>query len=324
MRAMLLAAGLGTRLRPLTDELPKPLLPVANRPQIHYVLDLLARAGVREVVVNLHHLGGRVRAALGDSYGGALHISYSPEPELLGTGGGLKKVERFFADEPFILANADALTDADLRAAVRRHIEAGAAATMLLADWDPSGRYSKIEVGADGMVRRIGGVGGGGGLSPAVFTGIHILSPEIFRRLPTGAPSCIVRDGYLPLLAAGERIAGHRVTGYWRDIGTLAAYLDANAEVLRGALPGALRVSADGDPLPRRFPGARFSPPALVGPGCTIEAGSVIGPAVVLGEGCRVGAGSRLEEVVALPGARFGPGETARRVVRSPAVSVLA
>ncbi len=322
MRAMLLAAGLGTRLRPLTEEIPKPLLPVANRPQIHYVLDLLVRAGVREVVVNLHHLGGRVRAALGDSYGGALRISYSPEPELLGTGGGLKKVERFFTGEPFILANADALTDADLGAAVRRHIETGAAATMVLADWDPSGGDSRIEVDGDGMLRRIGGRGGGEGLSPAVFTGIHVLSAGIFRRLPAGAPSCIVRDGYLPMLAAGERIAGHRAAGYWRDIGTLASYLDANTEVLRGELPGALRAAADADPPARRFPGARFRSPALVGPGCTIEAGSVVGPAVVLGEGCRVGAGCRLEELVALPGTRFAPGETARRVVRSPAVSV--
>lgn len=321
MRAMILAAGLGTRLRPLTEEVPKPLLPVANRPQIHYVLDQLARAGVQEVVVNLHHLAQHVRSALGESYGG-IRIAYSHEPELLGTGGGLKKVERFFAEEPFILANADALTDADLGEAVRRHRETGAAATMVVRDWDPAGGYAKVEVDAGGMVRRIGDRGSGEGLSPAVFTGIHILSRAILRRLPERAPSCIVRDGYLPMLAAGDRVAAHRIAGYWRDIGTLSAYLDANDEALRGRVPGAPGGAADGGALRRRFRGVEFTTPVLVGAGCRIGEGSAVGPAVALGDGCLVGERCRLEGVVALPGARFAPGETVQRVVRSLAVSV--
>ena len=320
MRAMILAAGLGTRLRPFTEETTKPLLPVANRPQIQYVLELLRRAGVREVVVNLHHMAEQVRSSVGESYRGEMRITYSIESEILGTGGGLKKVERFFADEPFILANADALMEADLGEAVRRHGDTGAAATMVVREWDPAGGYGRVEVDGEGMVRRILGRARGEGLTPVIFTGIHILSRKIFRYLPAGKPSCITRDGYLAMLAAGERVAAYRVAGYWRDIGTLASYFDANMDFLRGEMPSHCRDTAAPEPVATqrsRFPGVEFVPPVLVGPACAIGAGSVIGPGVVLGEGCAVGNGCRLTGVVALPGAQYAPGETARRCIRS-------
>lgn len=321
MRAMILAAGLGTRLRPFTEEIPKPLLPVANRPQILHVLELLRRAGVREVVINLHHLPGQVRRAVGDSYCGEVRVEYSVEPKILGTGGGLKRVERFFGDEPFILANADALVEADLGAAVRRHCDSGAAATMVVREWDPAGSYGRVEVDGEEMVRRILGRGSGEGLTPVIFTGIHVLSRRIFRYLPAGTPSCIARNGYHAMLAAGERVAAYRAAGYWRDIGTLATYFEANMDFLRGEMPPHCREAAAPETataLRGRFPGVEFVAPVLVGPACTIGVGSVIGPGVALGEGCAVGDSCALTEVVALPGTRFAPGETVQRAVRSP------
>jgi NDP-sugar pyrophosphorylase family protein len=325
MRAMILAAGFGTRMRPFTERTPKPLLPVGNRPQIVCVLELLRRAGVRDVVINLHHLPGRVMDVVGETYAGEVRIDYSIEPEILGTGGGLKKVESFFGGETFILANADALMDADLAGAARRHGELGAAATMLVRGWDPAGGYGRVEADGEGMIRRVLAPAAGEGLASVVFTGIHILSPAIFRYLPAGRPSCIVGDGYMAMLAAGERVASFRADGYWRDIGTIRAYFDANMDFLRGEMPSHCRAFAPADggrPPPGRFPGVEFAPPVIVGAGCAIGAGSVIGPGVVLGDGCVVGNGCRLSAVVALPGARFSSGEEARRIVRSPAASV--
>jgi mannose-1-phosphate guanylyltransferase len=196
---------------------------------------------------------------------------------------------------------------------------------MVVRAWDPAGGYGRVEVDGEGMIRRILGSGDGEGLVPVIFTGIHVLSRRIFRYLPPGRPSCINRDGYTAMLAAGETLASFSASGYWRDIGTIRDYFRANMDFLRGEMPAHCRGTV-GSPgaarLRERFPGVDFAPPVLAGEGCRIEAGSRIGPGVILGDGCTVGAGCRLEAAVALPGARFAPGESAAGCIRSPAASV--
>lgn len=325
MKAMILAAGFGTRLKPFTDEIPKALLPIANRPQIEFILEMLRLSGVTDVVINLHHFAESIRSSLGECYRGSIRISYSVETEILGTGGGLKKVENFFDEEPFILVNADALIDLDLACAIRRHVERGAAATMVVRDWQEGAGFGRVEIDGEGRIRRMLPKEPGEGLAPVIFTGVHVLGRRIFDYLPPRRFSCINRDGYRAMLAAGERVYGFRASGYWRDIGTLQSYFEANMDALRGDVPGyGKSLSADGREADsdNGMPGVELIHPVMVGRGCRIERGCKVGPSVVLGDGCHVGAGCRLERVVALPRASFRGGEAVNGCIRSERYSV--
>lgn len=324
MKAMILAAGFGTRLKPFTDEIPKPLLPIANRPQIEFILEMLRLSGATDVVINIHHFAGTIRSSLGDRYRDQVRISYSVETEILGTGGGLKQVEDFFDGDPFVLVNADTLLDMDLACAVRRHVERGAAATMVVREWREGAGFGRVEMDGDERIRRMLPKEPGEGLTPVIFTGVHVLSGRIFDYLPPGCFSCINRDGYKAMLDAGERVYGFRASGYWRDIGTLRSYFDANMDALRGAIPGyGESLVAEGRDTDREtgMPGVELIPPVIVGRGCRIGRGCKIGPAVVLGDGCRMGEGCRLERVVALPRALFRDGEAVNGCIRSERVS---
>lgn len=318
MKAMILAAGFGVRLRPLTDRMPKALLPVANLPQLFFTLEMLRRAGVTAAIINLHHLGGRIRAAVGDCYREEVRIAYSMEEKLLGTGGGLKKAEWFFGGDPFLLVNADTIMEIDLGAAVRRHVAAGATATMVVREWEEGGGFGRVEMDGEGRVRRVLGRGRGERLRPVVFSGVHVLSRRVFDYLPEGEFSCINRDCYGDMLEAGEVVAGFRAEGYWRDIGTPAGYFGANMDFLAGRMPayccGLAAGSAVGD---GDRPGVRLEHPVIIGREVRLEPGCRVGPDVILGDGCIVKRGCVLERVVALPGASFGPEEEARGCIRS-------
>jgi len=325
LKAMILAAGFGTRLRPFTDECPKPLLPIANRPQIEFVLEMLRLPGVTDVVINLHHFAESIRSRLGDCYRDCVRIGYSVEAEILGTGGGLKKVEGFFDESPFVLINSDALLDLDLAGAVRRHIEEGAVATMVVRDWQEGAGFGRVEMDDEGRIRRMVPKEPDEGLTPVIFTGVHVLSRRIFDYLPPGRFSCINRDGYKAMLEAGERVCGFRTGGYWRDIGTLQSYFDANMDALRGKLPGygnsLVREAKDTDGE-AGMQGVEFVSPVSIGRGCRIGRDCKIGPGVVLGDGCRIGRGCRLERVIALPHASFHDGESLNGCIRSEKASV--
>ena len=323
---MILAAGMGTRLRPLTDDIPKALLPVANRPQIEYVLELLRVAGVREVVINLHHFADRIRDALGTNYRGEVSITYSFEEEILGTGGGVKKVEDFFNDDPFLLINADTLMDVDIREAVRYHMEKGAVATMVVREWDLLGGFGRVEMDGEGRIRRILDKGGAGGEKPVIFTGLHLLSRKIFTFIPKFGYSCINSDCYGAMLENGERVYGFEMDGYWKDTGTIMSYFKANMDFLRGAMPSHCRGLLDSEEREAGYlaaDNAKVIQPVLIGRGCRLKEGSRVGPGVVLGDGCRVGSGARVERVVALPQSSFAPNETFREGIRTRRATVV-
>ncbi len=325
MKAMILAAGLGTRLRPFTDESPKCLLPVANRPQIEFILELLLRSGVSDVVINLHNFVEPVRSRLGSLYRDLMNVTYSVEAEILGTGGGLKKVEDFFDEDPFILINADTLIDLDLAGAIRRHIGCGAVATMVVREWEEGAGFGRVEMDGEGRIRRMLARQPGEGLTPVIFTGVHVLSRRVFDYLPAGRFSCINRDGYRSMLDAGERVYGFRTSGYWRDVGTVISYFDANMDFIHGRMPacaGQLVALGEERGYEAAMPGVEFISPVIVGQGCRIGRGCRIGPAVVLGEDCRVGSGCRMERVVALPRALFHDGESVNGCIRSEKASV--
>lgn len=222
MKAMILAAGLGTRLRPLTDTTPKALLPVRGRPLIYYSLDLLKRHGITEVLVNLHHLGEMIEKELGDGRKLGMKISYSWELQVLGTGGGVKKGEAFFEGRDFIVMNSDILIDVDLKDLCRFHREKRAAATMVLKLRDKKSTETPVQSKEDGRIASIGTI------SPTapshLYTGVQVLGPSLLKYLPPDQPSCLIRQGYQPALAAGERIFGYLYEGPWQDVGTRENY----------------------------------------------------------------------------------------------------
>jgi NDP-sugar pyrophosphorylase family protein len=237
MRAMILAAGLGTRLRPLTDTLPKPLLPIANRPLIVWNLLLLRRHGITEVIVNLHHLGHLIEQALGDGSKFRMKIAYSKEPVLLGTGGGLKQAESFFGGEPFIVLNGDTLFDMDLGVLTAAHRESRALATMALREDPDPDRWGAVELDAARHVLRINGRGRETGKAgeKRMFAGVHLMHPRLLADVPAGRESSII-EAYVRAIQAGETIAGCELSGYWSDIGTPERYAQAQLDAETGLI----------------------------------------------------------------------------------------
>lgn len=235
MKAMILAAGLGTRLRPITHAIPKPLLPLAGRPLIEWNLLLLRRHGVTDVIVNVHHLGAQIEQALGDGSRLGLALRFSREPVILGTGGGLKQAESFFGSEPFFVLNGDTLVDLDLDAMRARHEAERAMATMALREDSDVERWGGVDVDADQRILRITGRGPreGAAVTRLMFAGIHLMDQRLLRRVPVGKESSII-DAYVQALEEGAVILGYRMTGYWSDIGTVTAYEQAQRDVEKG------------------------------------------------------------------------------------------
>jgi mannose-1-phosphate guanylyltransferase len=314
---MVLAAGFGTRLRPLTDRLPKPAVPVAGLPLLQFALARMRAAGATRAVVNAHHLPGEMeRVALEAGRGAGVQVAISHEPVLAGTGGALREARSWLRDaHAVVLWNGDVLFDLDLAAVVAAHRESGALATMVLAPMPPGASYATVDVDRSMAVRRIAGHGpGGADLVPLHFTGVHVLSPALLDRVP-GAPfACDVnRQVYPPWLEQGQ-VRAVVAGGYWNDLGTPGRYLQANLDVLSGAAPVAL-------------PGAEpFAALREVAPGVWAEAGAdvdpratLLGPAFI-GSGCVIPAGSRVERAVLWPGTVLRPGE---RVVDAVAAGEL-
>jgi NDP-sugar pyrophosphorylase family protein len=235
MKAMILAAGLGTRLRPLTDRIPKPLLPIAGTPLIVWNLLLLRRHGITEVIVNLHHFGHLIKQELGDGSAFDMRITYSREPVILGTGGGIKRVEWFFGGEPFVVLNGDTLLELDLGGLVQFHRERAALATMVLREDADVDRWGLVEVDAQQRVVRINGRGRSeaGAVEKRMFAGVHIMQPRVLRDVPPDRESSII-EAYVGAIARGEPILGFCMTGYWSDVGTPERYAQTQRDVEAG------------------------------------------------------------------------------------------
>lgn len=227
-RAVLLAAGLGTRLRPLTYTIPKPLLPLDGTPVIDHQLGYLASQGIPEVIINLHHLGDKIRQHVGDGSRFGLKVGYSEEPTILGTGGGIKKASMNFNRETFLVLNSDTLIDADLGAIMKFHLGSKAEATMVLRRLIDSDDYTPVTLNDDGFVA-------GFGKGQHFFAGLQIVGSKLLDMLPpAGQPACIIEHGYQPLLAQGGKVAAYIHRSYFNDIGTLERYEKAKSDVEMG------------------------------------------------------------------------------------------
>jgi NDP-sugar pyrophosphorylase family protein len=236
---MVLAAGLGTRLRPLTLDRPKPLVEVHGRPLIAYNLLLLRRYGITQVIINLHHHGEALRAALGDGSAFGVEIVYSPEDPLLDTGGAIKNAQVLLEADDFLVMNGDTIIDVRLDELIAAHRARTAAATLVLRRDPEQARYGLIEVDAGDRIRRFLGhtaTSGKSAVTPQpltayMFAGVHVLSPRVFDYMPSVRAFSITRETYPAMLAADEPLHGFRFAGFWRVIDTAADLERALAEL---------------------------------------------------------------------------------------------
>jgi NDP-sugar pyrophosphorylase family protein len=240
MKAMILAAGFGTRLWPLTIGRTKPAIPFLNRPLIAFTIDYLKQFGCDEIIINLHHEPESVRAQIGNGSQFGVRIHYAvEEPEILGTAGALDNVREQLEDDTFFVVNGKIITDIDLAAALRTHRAKQALATLVLRPNPKRERFSEVLVTADGRVEKFAGFPQTADRrpqtsDPLMFTGIHILDPQIFEFIPRGVFSDSVRDVYPPAMAAGKVIAAHVAEqGSWYELSTLERYWAISQEFLR-------------------------------------------------------------------------------------------
>ena len=242
MKAMVLAAGQGTRLHPLTEHTPKALVPVAGRPMIEYSLLLLKRYGIREIIINLHHLGDQIESYLGDGKQWGLQITYSKEPELLDTGGGLLKAKRFLQDGTFIVINTDVLIDLSLSDLVAFHEKNRAVATLVLRPDPLADQFGSMEIDGGGRIRRFlqtwtAATELSVPTTELMFTGVQVLEPRVFDYM---APDDTLRkfsttkDTYPRMLLHQERLFGFRFGGFWQDVGTTSRIKEAEDSLAAG------------------------------------------------------------------------------------------
>lgn len=242
--AMVLAAGLGTRLRPVTRTTPKPLLDLGGRPMIEYPIRLLAAHGVRRIVVNLHHLAEQIPAALGSGERFGVELLYSEEDPILDTGGGIARARPFLEGGPFFVVNGDVMADVDLGAVFRFHRDQRALATLVLRKDPEAERHGPVDVDETGRIRRFLGEPRDcdAPLHRHMFTGIHCLAPAIFDRMPSEERFSITRDVYANLVRPGARLFGYAHEGYWRDLGTAESLEAARNDLATGTFrPSFLR-----------------------------------------------------------------------------------
>ena len=240
MKAMVLAAGLGTRLRPLTDAVPKPLLPIAGKPLIVWNLLLLRQHGIAEAIINLHHLGYLIEKEVGDGSRFGMRLAYSREPVILGTGGGIKQAEAFFGGDPFLVLNGDTLLELDLGDVVGFHARRDALATMVVREDPEVDRWGVVEVDDQQRVLSINGRGRAEADSSArrtrrMFAGVHVMDSRLLKHVPLGQESSII-EAYVGEIARGERVLGYGMEGYWSDVGTPHRYAQAQRDAEAGLI----------------------------------------------------------------------------------------
>ena len=304
MKAMILAAGAGTRLRPLTYETPKPMVPVVNRPVLHHVLDNLLRHGVSEVMINLFAQPEQVRGYCGDGSRWSLKIGYSQEPKLLGTAGAIKKVQKFLSDGPFFVMSGDGLSDIDLSAMLAFHKKRRSLATMAIKAVDSRFEYGVTLCDTAGRIKGfLEKPSWSDVFSNKVNTGIYIFEPEIFRYIPSGKVYDFGHELWPKLLKMKKPIFAYETGAYWTDIGNLDEYRRCQID----SLERRVHINVPGTEIRKGVwvevgtvidPRALLRAPCLIGKGCLIEAEAQIGPCTVVGDRARVASQAVLKNCI--------------------------
>jgi mannose-1-phosphate guanylyltransferase len=313
VQAVILVGGEGTRLRPLTSTVPKPVVPLVDRPFIVFMLEWLRGHGIDDVVMSCGFLATSVRNVLGDGSQLGLRLRFVEEPEPRGTAGALKYAEELL-DERFLLLNGDVLTDLDLSAQIAQHDETHATATLALVPVDDPTAYGLVRVGADHAVLEFVEKPSADSIDTNLISaGVYVLERSVLDLIPAERNVSIEREVWPRLVGAG--LYAYTAPAYWLDIGTPARYLQGTFDILEGNVATAVRDRLGAGYLAvgeRVDAHGRIVPPALVERECTIAAGAHVGSLVVLGAGVEVGEGTTIERSVVLQGASVGPGCTLR------------
>jgi mannose-1-phosphate guanylyltransferase len=337
MKAMVLCAGLGTRLRPLTNRWPKPAMPLLAGPLFRYSLATLTHAGVRQVGINTHHLP-EVMEATARAEIAELVVSHEAG-EIQGTGGGIRGLKEFLRDGDFVVLNGDVLFSVDLRPVIEAHKASGAAATMVLLPMPEGETYNAVELDGAQSVRRIAGKGPGGDrLTNWHFTGVHVMTPAVFDFVAASGAEDINRDVYVRMMEKGLTIRGQVLQSkevYWSDLGTPQRYAATHQQLLFNQVPlapfgdrGPFAGHPRGDgnfwkhPTAQVHADVKAAGPAFFGESCVVEEGVRLGAAVSIGRGAKVGKGARLNRVAVLDGAEVPPGAQLMDQLVGPTESV--
>ena len=327
MKALILAAGFGTRMAPITDTIPKPLIPVLNRPTIEYNIYFLKHYGIKDIYINLHSHGEKIVKALGNGSKYGVKIEYLPESEILGTGGAIASMEPFVKKEPFIVVNSDTIFDFDLDKMIENHNHSEALATLGVLPATQNDPRAVLRADGDKIVRMLNGscyktIPEGN----AIFTGIHVINPQLLEFIPKNCFVSITSYVYKRAVQSDRRLNAFYIKGKWWDMGTPDGFLDCSFDLLQN-LPLKFFDETDifkdyyhtkydyqrknggnGDVFVAlgkklNFPPIKQNPPIIVGNNCEIEKSNdiVLGPNLIAGDGAVLSSESELSNAVFLP-----------------------
>src|SRR5450755_2883215 len=324
MQALILAGGEGTRLRPLTSTVPKPVVSLVGRPFITYMIDWLRGHGVQDIVLSCGFRADGVRAVLGDGQDLGVRLRYVEEPRPLGTGGALKFAEQLL-EERFFMLNGDVLTDIDLTAQLEQHERTGARATLALVPVEDPSAYGLVRQHDDGSVREFVEKPESDQIdTDLINAGAYILSRDVLESMaPAGANSSIERDVFPTLV--GHGLFGFRAEGYWLDIGTPDRYLQGTFDILEGIVDtevGRRLRDAGQTVLEGAHVSGRVVAPAFIGRGSEIASGAIVGGRAVLGRDVQIGSGAHVDGSVILDGARIGARTTVSSSIVGPRAEI--
>jgi mannose-1-phosphate guanylyltransferase len=308
VKAMVMAAGLGTRLRPLTDLLPKPMVPIANRPVLHHLLNLLVRHDIHEVGINVHAFPDLIKRYFGDGSALGMSIRWSEERELLGTAGGTKRLADYWGREPILITSGDGLHDVDVTALIGHHQRTRGLATIAVKPVDDPSSYGVVILDRDTRVK---------GFqekptrdearSDLANCGVYVIEPELLDRIPPDSFSDFGHDVWPALVAASEPVYAYTTMAYWNDVGGL----DELRNSILDAVGGRVRIEIPGEEIASGVwaePGCRVDPsatvegPVVLGRNVGIEAGALIRGPAAIGADSRVGCGAAIRSAALLPG----------------------
>lgn len=318
-----MVGGQGSRLRPITYDVPKAMVPLRNQPFMGYMMDFLRAAGLEGAVLSLGYLPDPIQEYFDQKDLDGFSIDYAVEDTALGTAGGIKNAEGYLDGGPFIVVNGDVLSGMDLRVAIEKHKETDALATIVLTSVEDPTAYGLVEVDHEMLVHRFLEKPAADEVTTnLVNAGIYVLEPEVLAMIPAGREVSVEREIF-PYLQAERRLRAYVSSSYWRDIGTPRSYLAASQDVLSGAVGARegfdyLQV----DPSAVVGKGVKVLPPVSVAAECVLEHGATVGGRSSLGRGCRIGEGAVVEGSILLDGAEIEADAVVRGSIIGPGARV--
>ena len=314
---MILAAGFGNRLKPLTNDLPKPLFPVLNRPILEHTLQFLRSHRIQEVAINLHHKPEKIINYFGDGKNFKIDLHYSREENILGTAGGIKKLQDFFKDDSFAVINSDILTDVNLNDVLKFHKEKKSKLTLVVRKTFNTDQYGSIQLDDNGRIVNFLGhsIINSKCVTQVMFTGIQIVEPDIFSRIPENKFCGTTEDIFPEMIKDGLPVYGYLHHGYWADIGTRETYIQAQADALDGRL--ILKTPSSGNPE-----GYLAAQTVHIGKGCKISQNSQVGPYAVLGDNSYLYPRAVVKNSILWPGTTIKNGCTVENSIIGAGVTI--